>query len=93
LISDEQLLNAIRRVVREELRANGHFNKKYNKETEDKERMWTRKEIANWYRVHPSTVHRWEKAGLLPAPEKAFGHRLWSRKAVMQAIRLAEKES
>jgi hypothetical protein len=52
--------------------------------------LWSRKEIAAYYRVHISTVTRWEKAGLLPRAEKNFGHRLWSSKAVIRAMRLAE---
>jgi DNA-binding transcriptional MerR regulator len=48
--------------------------------------LWTRKEIANYYGVHTSTIGRWEKAGLLPTPKKNFGWKLYDRQEVLDAF-------
>jgi DNA-binding transcriptional MerR regulator len=49
----------------------------------------TIKEVAALYRVHPSTVWRWDREGYLPPPAKDFGSRRWVREEVIEALRSA----
>ena len=49
--------------------------------------LWSIKEIAAYYGFTTTTIHRWNKAGILPPPEKDFGNRRWDRDAVIRAIR------
>jgi hypothetical protein len=37
------------------------------------------KRSGAYYRVYVSSVYRWEKAGVLPAPEKEFGAKRFDR--------------
>jgi excisionase family DNA binding protein len=76
---DELLLNAIRKVVREELRANGHHlkNAKYVGV----------KEVAALLGVHQSTIPRWCKKGRLPKPfRKPWGQPHWRLDEVLKCI-------
>src|SRR5881409_3438155 len=49
--------------------------------------LWSIKEIAAHYGVTTTTVHRWIKAGMLPAPEKDFGSRRWDRDVLIRHLR------
>jgi len=48
------------------------------------DRVLTRSEVAELFRVSPSTVTRWAKAGLLPVVRTLGGHRRYEAKAVLE---------
>ncbi len=57
-------------------------------------RLLTRGEVAEIFRVSPSTVTRWAEAGKLPAVKTLGGHRRYQAKAVMAlAQRLMREEA
>jgi transposase len=78
LISDE-LLNALRRIVREEVRANGHLLKR---------KYLSLKETAAIFDVSVSTIHRWRKAGKIPKPfGKPWGKPHWAADEIFRCVK------
>src|SRR5205807_8639001 len=49
--------------------------------------LWCIKQIAAYYGCTSTTVHRWDRAGLLPAPIKSFGSRRWDRDVLVKTMR------
>jgi len=49
--------------------------------------LWCLKDVANFYSVHISSVHRWDREGYFPKAYKGFGSRRWMREEVIEALR------
>jgi predicted DNA-binding transcriptional regulator AlpA len=77
-MSDHELLNAFRRVVREELHANGHFKNKF----------LSLKETAAVLNVSQSSIRRWSKIGRIPKPfTKPWGTPRWLLEEILKCIK------
>ena len=53
---------------------------------DDVERLLTRAEVAEIFRVAPSTITRWAEAGKLPAVKTLGGHRRYEARAVKALV-------
>lgn len=49
--------------------------------------LWCRKDIANFFGLHVSSIYRLERNGLLPQPAKGFGSKRWIREEVLEALK------
>ncbi|MGW6498580.1 helix-turn-helix domain-containing protein [Nonomuraea angiospora] len=56
------------------------------------ERQYTRKEAADYCQVHPLTITRWARCGLLPSVRTPGGHRRY-RESDLRAVMDGEAES